>query len=1016
MQRRGASRQPAKGQRAKRPKGGPKAARKASPARSSIEHPQEQLVERLRRERDEAIEFQTATGEVLRIVASSPDDLQRVFDAMLEKAISLCAAKFGSLFLYDGKGFTVAADRNLPPEYAQAVRGQFFTPEANTGFRRLVESKMPLHVTDMFDASYAKGEPLRKAAVELGGVRSLIAVPLLKKGELIGNFSIYKEESGGFAENQIALVTTFTDQAVIAIQNARLFEQTKEALRKLEARSSELAESLQHQTATSQILSVISSSRVDIQPVFDAIVNSAARLFEPCGATITTLKDGQLHWNATAATLPDFDIERAKAIYPISFDPERAPSARALLERRIIEIPDIAAPDTPEFTRKAAAAGGFQSATFVPLIKQDKGIGTIILTHQRAGFKLSEKRLALVRTFADQAVIAIENTRLFDEVNARTRELEESLQQQTATADVLKVISRSSVELETVLETLVDTVARLCGADQVYMFHLRHDLWHLVADWGLSAEGREFFLTHPFTPGRGSTSGRAALERRAVLIPDVLQDPEYTLSEGQKIAGYRTTLGIPLLREDKLIGVFGIARTRVEAFTEKEIELATTFADQAVIAIENARLFDEIRERQAELRVTFDNMGDGVVMFDAQARLTAWNRNFQEMLDLPDAFLAERPSYAEYFRYLVDRGEYSIDVEADLSRANEDPRQELRIERTRPDGRVIEVRRNPVPGGGFVLIYGDITERKRAEQAVRAARDAAETALRDLQAAQDRLVQTEKLASLGQLTAGIAHEIKNPLNFVNNFSTLSVELVNEMNDVLERAKLDDKNREELDEIRDLLKGNLEKVVQHGKRADSIVKNMLLHSRSGSGEHRPVEINAVIEESLNLAYHGARAEGKDFNITLERDFDSAVGVADIYPQEITRVLLNLISNGFYAATKRAFAASDGFEPKLKAVTRNLGEKVEIRIRDNGTGIPLEIQEKIFNPFFTTKPAGEGTGLGLSMSHDIVVKQHGGTIDIVTEPGSFTEFIITLPRNIPAGAEAGGRDEHLYSRGR
>ena len=315
-------------------------------------------------------------------------------------------------------------------------------------------------------------------------------------------------------------------------------------------------------------------------------------------------------------------------------------------------------------------------------------------------------------------MIAIENTRLFDEVQARTRDLEESLQQQTATADVLKVISRSSVELETVLETLVDTVARLCRADQMYMFHLRHDLWHLVAAWGLSAKAREFFLTNPFTPGRGSTSGRAALERRAVLIPDVLQDPEYAPSEGQKIAGYRTTLGIPLPREDTLIGVFSITRTRVEAFTDKEIELASTFADQAVIAIENARLFDELRERQAELRVTFDNMGDGVVMFDAEARLAAWNRNFQEMLDLPDAFLAGRPNYAEYFRYLVGRGQYSTDLEADLSRADEDPRRVLRLERTRPDGRVIEVRRNPVPGGGFVLIYSDITERKRAEEAI----------------------------------------------------------------------------------------------------------------------------------------------------------------------------------------------------------------------------------------------------------------------------------------------------------
>jgi signal transduction histidine kinase len=202
-----------------------------------------------------------------------------------------------------------------------------------------------------------------------------------------------------------------------------------------------------------------------------------------------------------------------------------------------------------------------------------------------------------------------------------------------------------------------------------------------------------------------------------------------------------------------------------------------------------------------------------------------------------------------------------------------------------------------------------------------------------------------------------------------------------------------------EELAGTLKDNLGKVVQLGKRADSIVKNMLLHSREGSGEHRQVEINAIIDESLNLAYHGARAEKQGFNITLERDFDPAVGVADIYPQEVTRVLLNLISNGFYAATQRARVTGDGFEPKLKAVTRNLGDRVEVRIRDNGTGIPPDIQEKIFNPFFTTKPAGEGTGLGLSMSHDIVVKQHGGTIDVVTEPGSFTEFIITLPRLMP-----------------
>lgn len=278
--------------------------------------------------------------------------------------------------------------------------------------------------------------------------------------------------------------------------------------------------------------------------------------------------------------------------------------------------------------------------------------------------------------------------------------------------------------------------------------------------------------------------------------------------------------------------------------------------------------------------------------------------------------------------------------------------------------------------------------------------------LDELRTAQDRLVQTEKLASLGQLTAGIAHEIKNPLNFVNNFSAVSTELIEELNDVLKPAALEGKTREEVDELTQTLKGNLEKIVQHGKRADSIVKNMLLHSREGTSENRPAEINALVEESLNLAYHGARAEKAGFNITLERNLDPEAGTIEVFPQEITRVFLNLVSNGFYAATKRKEIEGDGFEPMLRASTRNLGNRVEIRFRDNGTGIPSEVRDKMFTPFFTTKPPGEGTGLGLSMSHDIVVKQHGGTIDVDTEPGSFTEFLIVLPRN--AKKNAGGRN--------
>src|SRR6195256_3536206 len=275
-------------------------------------------------------------------------------------------------------------------------------------------------------------------------------------------------------------------------------------------------------------------------------------------------------------------------------------------------------------------------------------------------------------------------------------------------------------------------------------------------------------------------------------------------------------------------------------------------------------------------------------------------------------------------------------------------------------------------------------ERQSLEEKVRERTREVSRSLEELRAAQDRLIQNEKLASLGQLTAGIAHEIKNPLNFVNNFSALSAELTDELNDVLKSATLSDKMREEVDELTGLLKDNLEKVVQHGKRADSIVKNMLLHSREGSGEHRPADINALVDESLNLAYHGARAEKPGFNITLQRDFDEGAGTVEAFPQEITRAFLNLISNGFYAATRRkADNGSADFEPLLLATTRSLGDRVEIRIRDNGAGIPPEVREKIFNPFFTTKPAGEGTGLGLSMSHDIVVKQHRGEIGIETK---------------------------------
>jgi signal transduction histidine kinase len=299
-----------------------------------------------------------------------------------------------------------------------------------------------------------------------------------------------------------------------------------------------------------------------------------------------------------------------------------------------------------------------------------------------------------------------------------------------------------------------------------------------------------------------------------------------------------------------------------------------------------------------------------------------------------------------------------------------------------------------------VLIYSDITERKRSEAEIHAARDAAETAYRDLKAAQASLIQAEKMASLGQLTAGIAHEIKNPLNFVNNFAGLSVELLDELKETAAPAinALGDEKRAEIDETITMLTGNLEKIAEHGRRADGIVKSMLEHSRGTSGERRSVDLNGLIDEALNLAYHGARAQDASFNIALERDFAETIAPIELVPQDITRVCLNLFGNGFYAATKRQKQESGPtFEPTLKVSTRDLGDTVEVRVRDNGVGIPAEIKDKLFQPFFTTKATGEGTGLGLSISYDIVTQQHGGTITVDSRVGEYTDFTFRLPRS-------------------
>jgi GAF domain-containing protein len=984
----------------------------------------------------ESLQQQTATADVLKVISRSAFDLQTVLDTLVESAARLCEADMAAITRQKGNEYFRAGSYGFTPEFMDCVKDIPVRPErATITGRTLLEGRV-IHVPDVHaDPDYSFTEAQRLS----GDPRTFLGVPLLREGNPVGALVLLRKAARPFTDKQIELVTTFADQAVIAIENVRLFDE-------VQAKTRDLSEALTYQTGSGKILSVIASSPTDVGPALEAIVESACELCAAYDAVVVLKGDNDLSLGAHHGPIPMNQTRWANDRTSIS--------GRAIADRLPVHLRDVLSDEGTEFPagQEMSRRDGCHTILGVPMLREGESIGAIVLRRTEVQ-PFSDKQIALLQTFADQAVIAIGNVRLFDEVQAKTRDLSEALTYQTGSGNILRVIASSPTDVKPVLTAIVESACELCEADDALatlregdelVFQAQHGSIPVVWD------------RQPID--RQAVAGLAVIDRAPVHVHDLLAPEGEQFVRAREFArttNVRTVLCVPLLREGESIGVIVLRRTEVRPFGDKQIALLQTFADQAVIAIGNVRLFEEVQQRTRELSESLEQQTATSEVLSVISRSAGdLEPVFQSMLEN-----ATRICGAQFgLMNLYDGGSFhtvgfhNVPPEFEAARKQSfqarpdgDLGQMVQTKkfvhihdlRTRPlylEGDPATVQLADLAGARTILIVPMVKddefigtigiyrlevspfnekqiallssfasqaviaiENTRLLKELRERTDDLTKSLDDLRTAQDRLVQTEKLASLGQLTAGIAHEIKNPLNFVNNFAALSAELTDELNDVLKQATITEKMRDEVDELTGLLKDNLQKVVQHGKRADSIVKNMLLHSREGSGDHRPADINALVDESLNLAYHGARAERPNFNVTLQRDFDTGAGSIEVFPQEITRVLLNLVSNGFYAVTKRKAEAGDsGFDPVLVAATRNLGDAVEIRIRDNGNGIPPEVREKMFNPFFTTKPAGEGTGLGLSMSHDIIVKQHGGTIDVATEPGQFTEFCIVLPR--------------------